>query len=80
MESEGRAQIIVDGRAGTTEANEEARFAEFRKKMKRAEVLSGSMVRLVKDLRFSGRVSVVIKNGRVMKSGYEEGYAVISDL
>jgi hypothetical protein len=25
-------------------------------------------------LKFSGRVSVVVQNGRVLKSGYEEGY------
>jgi hypothetical protein len=25
-------------------------------------------------LRFSGRVSVVVQNGKVLKSGYEEGF------
>lgn len=39
-----------------------------------AEVLSGSMERIVRDLNFSGRVSVIIHNGRILKSGYEEGY------
>jgi hypothetical protein len=25
-------------------------------------------------MRFTGRVSVVVQNGQVLKSGYEEGY------
>lgn len=32
------------------------------------------MERLLWSLHFSGRVSVVVQNGRVLKSGYEEGY------
>jgi len=32
------------------------------------------MERLLLALRFTGRVSVVVQNGRVLKSGYEEGY------
>jgi hypothetical protein len=54
--------------------NEEKYFGEFRRKVKAAEVLSASMERLLLSLRFSGKVSVVMKNGRVLKSGYEEGY------
>lgn len=49
-------------------------FLEFRRKMQEAEVLSGAMVRLLGTLRFSGRLSVVVQNGRILKSGYEEGY------
>jgi len=54
--------------------NEERHFGEFRRKVKAAEVLSASMERLLLSLRFTGRVSVVMQNGRVLKSGYEEGY------
>jgi len=54
--------------------NEEREFGEFRKKVKSAEVLSASMERLLFSLRFTGRVSVIMQNGRVLKSGYEEGY------
>lgn len=54
--------------------NEERNFGEFRRKVKSAEVLSASMERLLQSLRFTGRVSVVMQNGRVLKSGYEEGY------
>jgi len=54
--------------------NEEASFVEFRRKVRSAEVLSSAMERLLRSLQFSGRVSVVVQNGRVLKSGYEEGY------
>lgn len=54
--------------------NEEKYFGEFRQKVKAAEVLSASMERLLLSLRFTGRVSVVMQNGRLLKSGYEEGY------
>jgi hypothetical protein len=54
--------------------NEERVFGEFRRKVKSAEVLSASIERLLLSLRFTGKVSVVMQNGRVLKSGYEEGY------
>ena len=49
-------------------------FLEFRRKVRGAEVLSGAMEQLLRLLQFTGKVSVVIQNGRVLKSGYEEGY------
>ena len=55
-------------------SNEEKDFGEFRRKVKSAEVLSASMERLMLSLRFTGKVSVVMQNGRVLKSGYEESY------
>ena len=54
--------------------NEERYFGEFRRKVKAAEVLSASMKRLLLSLRFTRKVSVVMQNERVLKSGYEEGY------
>ena len=54
--------------------DEERYFGEFRRKVKAAKVLSASMERLLLSLRFTGKVSVVMQNGRVLKSGYEEGY------
>ena len=53
---------------------EERDFGEFRRKVRCAEVLSASMERLLLSLRFSGKLSVVMQNGRVLKSGYEESY------
>lgn len=49
-------------------------FVEFRRKVRSAEVLSAAMERLMRSLHFNGRVSVVVQNGQVLKSGYEEGY------
>ena len=54
--------------------NEEKAFVEFRRKVKQAEVLSAAMERLLESLHFTGRLTMVIQNGRILKSGYEEGY------
>ncbi len=54
--------------------NEERSFGEFRRKVRSAEVLSAAMERLLRALHFTGRLSVVVQNGQVLKSGYEEGY------
>jgi len=54
--------------------DEETSFTEFRRKIRAAEVLSASLERLITQIHFSGKVSVVVQNGRVLKSGYEEGY------
>jgi hypothetical protein len=53
---------------------EESGFVEFRRKVRAAEVLSAAMERLLAQLHFNGKVSVMVQNGRVLKSGYEEGY------
>jgi hypothetical protein len=49
-------------------------FVEFRRKMKYAEVLSSSMEKLLRQISFTGKVSIQVQNGQVLKSGYEEGY------
>ena len=54
--------------------SEENSFVEFRRKVRAAEMLSSAMERLLRQLQFTGRLSVVVQNGRVLKSGYEEGY------
>ena len=53
---------------------EQEGFLEFRRKVRAAEILSAAMERLLAQLQFSGKVSVVVQNGRVLKSGYEEAY------
>jgi len=66
---------MLSGRSQTENSmNEEKDFGEFRRKVRSAEVLSASMEHLLLSLGFTGRVSVVMQNGRVLKSGYEEGY------
>jgi len=54
--------------------SEEKSFGEFRRKVRAAEVLSAVMQRLLQVIHFNGRLSVVVQNGQVLKSGYEEGY------
>jgi hypothetical protein len=53
--------------------HEERSFLEFRRKVRSAEVLSAAVERLLQSIHFTGRVSVVVQNGRVLKSGYEQG-------
>ena len=58
-----------------TETNmEDTCFAELRRKIRQAELLSSATEKLLRTVRFSGRLSVIVKNGSVLKSGYEEGY------
>jgi hypothetical protein len=59
---------------GTELFADEHSFVEFRRKVRSAEMLSAAMERLVRVLRFTGRLTVVVQNGKVLKSGYEEGY------
>ena len=54
--------------------NDERSFGEFRRKVRSAELLSAAMQRLLQSIRFNGRLSVIVQNGQVLKSGYEEGY------
>ncbi len=51
-----------------------AQFKEFRRKVRSAELLSSSTERILSLLRFTGKVSVLVQNGKIFKSGYEEGY------
>ncbi len=59
---------------GATHSPEGLLFLEFRRKIQDAEVLSSSTESLIKKLKFSGKLCVVVQNGRVLKSGYQEGY------
>ncbi len=52
----------------------ERSFAEFRRKVRNSELLSTSILRLLRFLKYSGKVTVVLQNGEILKSGYEEGY------
>jgi len=56
------------------QAGGEASFAEFRRKVQHSELLEHGVAQLLRTIHFTGRVSVVIQNGEVLKSGYEEGY------
>ena len=54
--------------------SEERNFVEFRRKVRSAEVLSAAMERLLSSLHFAGWVSIGVQKGRVLESGYEQGY------
>lgn len=58
----------------TTPEQEEKQFTEFRHKVRTAELLSAAVMHLMRTIGFSGRLTVIVQNGRVLKSGYEEGY------
>jgi hypothetical protein len=49
-------------------------FIQFRRKVQELELLSTSTMKLLEAVKFSGRLSVIVQNGKVLKSGYEEGY------
>jgi hypothetical protein len=53
--------------------NEQKGFVEFRRKVRSAEVLSAAMERLLLSLQFTGRVCVVVQNGRALRSAGEQG-------
>jgi hypothetical protein len=57
----------------------EATFVEFRRKVQNSELLASGVSKLLREIRFTGRVSVVVQNGEVLKSGYEEGYFTRKD-
>jgi sulfur carrier protein ThiS len=53
---------------------EDKAFQELRRKVREAKVLDPHVEALLERVRFTGRLSVVVQNGNILKSGYEEGY------
>ena len=60
-------------------ASSETTFVEFRRKVQDSELLALGVSQLLREIRFTGRLSVVVQNGTVLKSGYEEGYFTRKD-
>ncbi len=58
----------------TESSVEDRSFAEFRRKVRHNELLQAAIEKLLRSFRFSGRLSIIVKNGTILKSGYEEGY------
>jgi len=54
--------------------NDERTFLELRRKVQASELLSAATERLLWKMKFNGHLTVVVQNGRVIKTGYEEGY------
>ena len=53
---------------------EDRAFQELRRRVREAKLLSPPVESLLENLKFTGRLSVVVQNGKILKSGYEEGY------
>jgi hypothetical protein len=53
---------------------DERTLIELRRKVQAGELLSTSTERLLWNMKFNGHLTVVVQNGRLLKSGYEEGY------
>ncbi len=61
--------------AGSMEkAGDDRVFMELRRKVRESELLSAAVEKLLSITGFSGKLCIVVQNGRVLKSGYEEGY------
>lgn len=58
----------------TNQPNAESLFCEFRRKVRDSELLSAAIEKLLRSLKYTGKLCVVIQNGEVLKCGYEEGY------
>lgn len=63
------AAPIFDSRSA-----DEKIFLELRRKVQESGLLSAATERLLHIMKFNGRLTVVVHNGRVFKSAYEEGY------
>jgi hypothetical protein len=68
------ASIPFSVEAAADRAGDATTFLELRRKVQDSELLSASTERLLEKMRFNGRLSIVVQNGQVVKSGYEEGY------
>jgi len=53
---------------------EDRAFQELRRRVRESKVLSPTVEALLESVHFTGRLSVVVQNGKILKSGYEEGY------
>jgi sulfur carrier protein ThiS len=49
-------------------------FLELRRKVRHSELLSASVEKLLHNLQFNGKLCIVVQNGQIVRSGYEEGY------
>jgi hypothetical protein len=60
-------------------ASSDTTFVEFRRKVRTSQLLASAVSQLLREIHFTGRISVVVQNGTVLKSGYEEGYFTRKD-
>ncbi len=70
----GSLPVAAAPSAADARSADERIFLELRRKVQESELLSAATERLLLKMRFNGRLTVVIQNGRIFKSAYEEGY------
>ncbi len=63
----------------SSNASSESSFGEFRRKVRNSELLALGVSHLLREIQFTGRLSVVVQNGTILKTGYEEGYFTRKD-
>ena len=67
--------VVPSTLSGPTQVNDPDHiFLEFRRKVQKSQLLSAATERLLNGLKYTGRLTVIVQNGTVLKSGYEEGY------
>ena len=73
-----RTDCIADrplaARVADTRPAEEQIFLELRRKVQESGLLSAATERLLRIMKFNGRLTVAVRNGHIFKSAYEEGY------
>jgi hypothetical protein len=70
---EPNAPLLASG-PGAASDRRRSTLIELRRKVQSGELLSAATERLLWKMKFNGHLTVVVNNGRVTKSGYEEGY------
>jgi hypothetical protein len=60
--------------SGPSKSGAEHIFCEFRRKVRDSELLSTAIEKLLRSLKYTGKLCVVVQNGEILKCGYEEGY------
>lgn len=65
---------MISLNSGTEVLADESSFTELRRKARSAEILSAAVERLLRTVHIPGKLTVIVENGKVLKSGYEEGY------
>jgi hypothetical protein len=54
---------------------DEQLFSELRRRVRHSELLPTALEKILYHLRFTGRLTVILHNGRVQRCLYEEGYS-----
>ena len=54
---------------------DEQLFSELRRRVRHSELLPAALEKILYHLRFTGRLTVILHNGRVQRCLYEEGYS-----